>query len=124
MLCDRFTDSTLVYQSMARGLPWKEVEALNLVATAGLVPDLTVLLDIDPAEGLKRARVRTRFEAEGVAFQTMVRKGFLKARRLDPNRWLTMKAMSAPPEEMARAIIRHLSETGRIKPKKGARKNG
>ena len=84
ILCDRFTDSTLAYQAHARGLPWKEVASLNRAATQGLVPDLTVFLDIDPAVGLNRAQVKTRFEAEGVAFQKKVRQGFLKARRPPP----------------------------------------
>jgi dTMP kinase len=108
VLCDRFTDSSLAYQAHARGLPWKEVQALNRAATRGISPDLTVLLDIDPALGLKRAQVQTRFEAEGVEFQTRVRQGFLKARRADPERWLTLKAMSGTPDELADAVLDRL----------------
>lgn len=108
VLCDRFTDSTLAYQAHARGLPWKEVEALNLAATRGLRPDLTVFLDIDPAEGLRRASVRNRFEDEGVAFQAKVRRGFLKSRRLDPSRWLTLSAMSDTPDRMAALVAERL----------------
>jgi dTMP kinase len=115
VLCDRFTDSTLAYQSMARGLPWKEVSALNHTATRGIKPDLTVWLDIDPAVGLKRAKVRTRFEAEGVAFQTQVRRGFLKARRLEPKRWLTLQAMSGTPEELAAAVVARLVKSKLLK---------
>lgn len=108
VLCDRFTDSTLAYQSSARGLPWKEIKVLNRMATSGLKPDLTVLLDIDPAVGLKRARDPNRFEAEGVEFQKKVRKGFLKARSEDPKRWLTLKSESGTPDEIAQMVIRHL----------------
>jgi dTMP kinase len=105
VLCDRFTDSTLAYQAHARGLPWKKVAELNLVATQGLKPHLTVLLDIDPAVGLKRAKVQTRFEAEGVGFQKKVRAGFLKARKLEPKRWLTIKAMAGSPEILGQAVL-------------------
>jgi len=105
VLCDRFTDSSLAYQSHARGLPWKEVSALNNTATQGVAPDLTVLIDVDPAEGLKRAKEQNRFEAEGVKFQTKVRQGFLKARRANPNKWITIKAYSASPEEMAYKVV-------------------
>ena len=105
VLCDRFTDSSLAYQSHARGLPWKEVSALNNTATQGVAPDLTVLIDVDPAEGLKRAKEQNRFEAEGVEFQTKVRQGFLKARRANPNKWITIKAYSASPEEMAYKVV-------------------
>ena len=110
VLCDRFTDSTLAYQAHARGLPWKEVAALNHAATRGISPDLTCLLDIDPAVGLKRAKVQTRFEAEGVAFQKKVRRGFLKARKQDPARWLTLKAMSGTPEHWARPSSRNCAK--------------
>lgn len=110
VLCDRFTDSTLAYQAHARGLPWKQVASLNQAATRGLAPDLTCLLDIDPAVGLKRAQVKTRFEAEGVAFQKKVRLGFLKARKTDPDRWLTLKAMSGTPEQLGEAVIQRLRE--------------
>lgn len=105
VLCDRFTDSTLAYQSMGRGLPWPEVKALNGIATQGLKPDLTVLVDIDPAKGLKRARERTRFEAEGLEFHKKVRQGFLKARQEESRRWMTVKALSGSPGELAEAVI-------------------
>ena len=54
VLCDRFYDSTTAYQAFGRGLPDEQVCELNTLATGGLVPDLTILLDIDPREGLKR----------------------------------------------------------------------
>ena len=108
VLCDRFTDSTLAYQAHARGLPWKEVEELNRIATQGRTPDLTIFLDIDPALGLKLAQVQTRFEKEGVQFQTQVRLGFLKARRKNPKRWLTLKAMSESPEDLAARVMLRL----------------
>jgi dTMP kinase len=108
VLCDRFTDSTLAYQGHARGLPWAEVRRLNTVATRGLTPDLTVLLDIDPAEGLARARERNRFELEGVEFQRRVRQGFLRSRRTEPGRWLVLDARGGTPEELAQAVVARL----------------
>ncbi|HLD99564.1 MAG TPA: dTMP kinase [Bdellovibrionota bacterium] len=105
VLCDRFTDSALAYQGHARGLSWKTVKALNQIATGGIEPDLTVLLDIDPALGLQRAREQTRFEAEGVAFQIKVRRGFLKARAENPKRWLTLKVASGNPEQLAEMVM-------------------
>jgi dTMP kinase len=108
VLCDRFTDSSLAYQAHARGLPWDQVKSMNRVATQGLEPHLTVLLDIDPAAGLKRAKEKNRFELEGVKFQTKVRQGFLKARREKPSRWLTLDARSGTPDELASSVIQRL----------------
>jgi dTMP kinase len=112
VLCDRFTGSTLAYQAHARGLDWKRVKLLNRLATQGLSPDLNVLLDIDPARGLARANDPNRFEGEGLAFQSRVRQGFLKARREEPNRWWVLKAEgrngSIPPEDLAERVIREL----------------
>jgi len=109
VLCDRFTDSSLAYQSMARGLDWKTVRALNRFATQGLAPAATVLVDIDPATGLGYAKDPNRFEAEGVEFQTLVRRGFLKARREDPARFITIAARSSSPEEMAAKLLKRLA---------------
>ena len=105
VLCDRFTDSTLAYQAQARGLPWKAAIELNRLATQGLSPDVTVWLDVDPAVGLARARERTRFEDEGLAFQKNVRQGFAKASRVLPRRWLKLTVGQATPEDLADQVI-------------------
>lgn len=105
VLCDRFTDSSLAYQAHARGLPWKQVKALNSIAAQGLEPRLTVLIDIDPAVGLARAREQTRFEAEGLAFQKKVRLGFLKSLKEKPSRWLRLKPGSLNPEQLADQVV-------------------
>ncbi|MBU6374766.1 MAG: hypothetical protein KGQ59_02110, partial [Bdellovibrionales bacterium] len=104
VLCDRFTDSSLAYQGHARGLPWKKVEALNALATNGREPDLVVWLDIDPEKGLRSAKDPNRFEAEGVAFQSLVRAGFRKAMKRRPKNWLKIKAHSQPAEVMAESL--------------------
>ncbi len=110
VLCDRFTDSSLAYQGMARKLDWKIVGILNRIATQGLKPALTVFVDIDPKAGLGYAKDPNRFEAEGVAFQTEVRKGFLKAIREEPKRFLKIKARSGTPEKMALEVFTHLEK--------------
>jgi dTMP kinase len=104
VLCDRFADSSLAYQGQGRGLPWAEVKALNRSATRGLKPDLTVWLDVDPAKSLERAKEKNRFEAEGVGFQARVRKGFARASREQPARWLRLKPGAAGPEELAARV--------------------
>jgi dTMP kinase len=110
VLCDRFADSSLAYQGFARGIPWKMVKSVNAVATQGLVPDLTVLLDIDPAVGLSRAQDQNRFELEGLKFQQKVRRGFLKARKENPKRWHVIKPGAKTPETLALELIATLEK--------------
>jgi dTMP kinase len=96
VLSERFVDSSLAYQGHARALGVDVVRAVNTVATQGLRPDLTLLLDIDPEVGLARARETDgkegrrgfgdRLEQEGVAFQQRVREGFLSLAREEPHR--------------------------------------
>ena len=105
VLCDRFTDSALAYQAHARGLPWKKVAMLNDLATGGIHPDMTVLLDIDPEVGLRRANDQNRFEAEGLEFQKKVRRGFLKSRAEEPKRWFTLKMDDRTPEQLAEDVV-------------------
>lgn len=111
VLCDRFADSSLAYQAHARGLPWKTVHQLNQIATQKLRPDLTFLLDIDPAQGLKRAQDGNRFEAEGVAFQTKVRQGFLKAKRQDPRRWRTFQVSKMDAQTLCQKALEEIQKT-------------
>ncbi len=89
VLCDRFADSTTAYQGAARGLPDTEVERLHALATAGVWPRLTILLDLDPEAGLRRARQRgraDRLEQESLAFHQRVRQGFMRLAEQDPER--------------------------------------
>ncbi len=87
VLCDRFSDATLAYQGYGRELDIELINRLNLIATDGLSPDLTLLLDMPAEEGLFRARRRNadcaeidegRFEAESLAFHRKVRDGYLE----------------------------------------------
>jgi len=92
VLCDRFTDATVAYQGYGRGLPVNMIRQLNKVAGGGLVPDLTILLDLSPTIGLKKARNRKkehkgdRLEKEGFRFQNRVRKGYLALAQKHPSR--------------------------------------
>jgi dTMP kinase len=86
VLCDRFLDATMAYQGYGRGLDLPLIEELNRLATGGLLPDLTLLLDMPAEEGLRRARRRNdlsateegRFEAEALEFHRRVRSGYLE----------------------------------------------
>jgi len=94
VICDRFTDSTLAYQSFARGLDINTVEQVNGIACQGLTPDITFLLDAPPEVGLarKRAGANDRFEQENKDFHCKVREGFLRLAKKDPRRWVIIDA--------------------------------
>ena len=92
VLCDRYADSTVVYQAHARGLDPIGVRELNAYATDGLAPTLTILLDLDPEVGLKRLTSKDRLDAEPILFHRRVREGFLIEARRDPDRWRVVDA--------------------------------
>ncbi len=94
VICDRYTDSTIAYQSYGRGLSLAVAKTGNNIATRGLKPDLTILLDIAVKEGLtrKRNQKRDRFEQEALAFHQRVREGYLKMAAEEPERWLVVDA--------------------------------
>ena len=110
VLCDRFTDSSLVYQGLVRGLGWDEVAALNRLATGGLEPDLTLVFDMDPEAALSRARTRNsegssrenRLDDEPAAFHRRVREGFLELAEREPDRVQVVDASGSPEEVFAR----------------------
>ncbi len=113
VVCDRFGDSTLAYQGVGRGLDLAELRAVLSFATQGLIPDLTVLLDIPVAEGLARKEAQgkasgeawNRFEAETLAFHERVREGYRALRAEGGGRWHVFDARQ-PPEILAEAIWR------------------
>lgn len=87
VLCDRHTDSTLAYQGYGRGLDLEEIRKLNKIATSGLTPDLTIVLDVDIETS--QARVGTekdRMESAGIEFFQRVRNGFLEIAKQEPER--------------------------------------
>jgi len=98
VICDRFTDSTVAYQGVARNLGIVLVRELSDVATDGLAPDLTLWLKIDPAFGLDRAESDDRFEAEGVRFQERVAEAYEDIARREPNRVIPIDATGSPDQ--------------------------
>jgi dTMP kinase len=96
VLCDRFTDSSLAYQGYGRGLDLALIRQLNDLATDGLCPELTLLLDLDPTLGLARVRQRLdaagpdRLEREQLTFHQRVRAGFVALARQDAARILVL----------------------------------
>jgi dTMP kinase len=110
VVTDRYVDSSLAYQGAGRNQPTAEVARLNQWATGGLVPDLTVLLDMPPANGLgRRARSADRLEAEPLDFHERVRRGFLSLADAEPDRYLVLDA-SRSPEDVSRAIQERVRE--------------
>ena len=104
VVCDRFTHSTLVYQGYGRGLDLTTVETVNNIATQDLKPDLTILLDISPEQGLARKRsLKDRFELEDLSFHRQVREGYAKIAAAEPDRWLVIDA-SLPKGRVADII--------------------
>ncbi len=138
VVCDRFVDASLAYQGVGRGLGLEVVRAVNAAATGGLAPDLTLLLDVDPAVGLGRVRKAPparagegppsdgrppgdgrpggarrwqdgdRIEREALAFHERVREGFLSLARIEPQRIRVINARGSVDD--VRAEIRRMVE--------------
>ena len=111
VLSDRYADATVAYQGYGRGVDLDLIRELNARATSGVMPDLTLLFDLDPAEGMRRVRTRDRrldnFEREALAFHRKVRRGYLDILRAEPKRVRLIRA-GAPPdvvEAEVRAIV-------------------
>ncbi len=94
VICDRYTDSTIAYQSYGRRLDLDMVKAVNEAAAQGVVPDLTILLDIAAGDGFSRKQGQKpdRFERETAGFHRRVRDGYLKLAAGEPERWLVVDA--------------------------------
>ncbi|TEU17661.1 MAG: dTMP kinase [Dehalococcoidia bacterium] len=91
VLCDRFTHSTMVYQGYGRGLDFTAIKMVNNMATRYLNPDLIILLDISPEQGLARKQsLKDRFELEDLSFHRRVREGYVKIAAAEPDRWLVI----------------------------------
>lgn len=87
VLCDRHTDSTVAYQGYGRGLDLEQIYRLNKIATSGLEPDLTIVLDVDVETSQKRVGAeRDRMESAGIDFFERVRNGFLEIAKQEPDR--------------------------------------
>ncbi len=116
VICDRFEDSSTVYQGFCRGLGGPQTQALNRFATGGLRPDTVVVMDIPAEAGMARVQSRAggldRMESEKLAFHKKVRAGFLKLARQSPSRYVIFDARKTQDQlekavrEMAQAKLK------------------
>jgi len=116
VICDRFSDSTLVYQGLAYGQDIELLRSIHQFGFADLNPDLTFVLDVPPEQGLLRAKTRakeenseSRFEEKGLSFHKSVRDGFVKLAKSEPNRFVIVDA-SGTPEETDKLVRQHIME--------------
>jgi dTMP kinase len=117
VLCDRFFDATIVYQGLARGLAAETIQRLYALTCGDLRPDLTLLLDLPPEEGLRRAwdqlekgdrtATESRFEQEKLDFHRKVRAGYLQLAEAHRDRYRIIDA-ARDAESVGRAMIEHL----------------
>ena len=109
VLCDRYTDATAAYQGHGRGVDLDLIRELNLRATGGVLPDLTLVFDLDPREGLRRIGRRRldHFERETLAFHRRVRRGYLEIQRAEPKRVKLVNAglSAAEVATQVRAVV-------------------
>lgn len=130
VVCDRYADSTTAYQGYGRSGDLKRVAVVNEIATGGIMPDLTILLDCPPDQGLGRLRSaemqlaffqdeplegrmdperERRYETEPFSFHLRVRDGYLKMADREPDRWRVVDA-SPSIDEVADEVWKHVSE--------------
>ncbi len=111
VLCDRYVDSTYAYQGYGRGLPLTDLQMITEFATGGLVPDLTLYLDVPAEIGLKRrlqsGETLTRLDREAITFHQRVRKGYHSLAHADPARWRMVDATRSV-EEIQSVLRREL----------------
>ena len=113
VICDRFIDSTIVYQGLVGGVDVKFIEKLHNDYCYNLYPDLTILLDIDPEIGLKRKNFSNlnedRFEQFGLKFHKNVRNGFLEISSNNKHRFITLNA-EKPKNDIAILIEKSIND--------------
>ena len=110
VVTDRYADSSVAYQGSGRDLGTAEVAQLSRWATQGLIPDLTVVLDVDPATGrARRGEEQDRLEAEPDEFHGRVRERFLELARGAPSRYLVVDA-SLPPDQVHELVVARLAQ--------------
>ncbi|MDI3534048.1 MAG: dTMP kinase [Thermosediminibacterales bacterium] len=110
VICDRFLDSSIVYQGISRGLGIKTIEKINELAVFGLKPDLTFVLDISPEIGIMRKKMNKsidRIETEDLEFHRMVQNGYLMLAEREPDRIKVINAENSI-EEVYKEIEAHL----------------
>lgn len=115
VICDRFIDSTVAYQGYGRGIDMEIIKTLNQMSTGGLLPELTILFDLESEKGLGRLHPggHDRLEREAIEFHHKVRQGYLKLAEEEPQRFSIIdatKALSAVQEDLRRIIIEHFAD--------------
>src|SRR5215468_10803136 len=107
VLSDRYTDATLAYQGYGQGLDLQTIRELNLLATGGVMPDLTIVLDMDPSAGIARIRDRglDAFERMDLAFHRRVREGYLQIARAEKGRVVVLDG-GLSPDALEREVAR------------------
>lgn len=105
VLCDRYADSTFVYQAIVRGLNPEFVRAANQFATGNLQPKRTFLLDLAPEIGLARIQSKDRLDSEPIEFHRQVRAGFLKLANNEPDRWQIVDATMEKESIVASIVV-------------------
>ena len=115
VLCDRFLDSTTVYQGVARAIDSKKVDTINQFAIGDTNPDLTILIDLPPEIGLARVHARSngkldRMEKEAIEFFQAVRQGYLDLAKSEPKRFLVLDG-SQSVEELETQIWQKVEAT-------------
>ena len=115
VICDRFTDSTIAYQGYGRGLDIKQLEEINYIATDGLTPDITFILDISPEAAAVRmkAEVSDRMEETGVEFFRRIRGGYRQIKDQNPNRYRLINGEQSPENvfnEIKEIIVKQFEE--------------
>ena len=103
VICDRFIDSSIAYQGYARALGPDRVRDLSMWATGGLLPDLTIVLTLDPEVSMKRVINPDRMEAEPMQYHRDVAEAFIEIAALDPDRYLVVDA-TGTKEQIAEVI--------------------
>jgi dTMP kinase len=107
VVSDRYADATLAYQGFGGGIELETIRDLNALATGGVMPDLTILLDLDPAEGIRRISDRPldAFEKMDMGFHRRVREGYLEIAHAEKNRVVVLSA-TQPKDALHAAVVR------------------
>ena len=105
VICDRFTDSTIAYQGYGRGLNINNLELMNTIATDGLIPDITFILDIDPQKATERLKTVNpdRMEAAGIDFFKNIRQGYCQIREQNQSRCIVIDG-EKPQKDISKEI--------------------
>lgn len=109
VLCDRFLDSTIVYQGFGNGVNIEDIEGIGKFATLNISPQMTILFDIDTKKGLSRTgRIKDRIERRALSYHNRVRKGYLILAKKDPKRIKVIR-VNRNKEEIFKIVKSHIN---------------